>query len=126
VGAVVGGGEFSAEASAKGCFSFFFLVSEISRSRRLGGGRLLVLCQYVAWLGGGIVGGMIAVFLELGRDAFGGDKDEPSVDATCEETGRPSGPLRLTSSGLAAGDGLNVPITRKGSRKEGADGPSAA
>jgi len=54
------------------------------------------------------------------------DKDEPSVDATCEEPGRLSGPLRLMSSRLAAGDGPNMQITRKGSRKEGADGPSAA
>jgi len=48
---------------------------------------------------------MVAVFWELGRDAFGGDKDEPSVDATCDVVRRPNAPLRRRGSRFTAGEG---------------------
>jgi len=48
---------------------------------------------------------MVAVFWELGRDAFRGDKDEPSVDATCDVVRRPNGPLRWRGSRFTAGEG---------------------
>ena len=68
----------------------------------------------------------LLLFLRVLAECRERDKDEPSVDGTCKEPKRPSGPLRLIGSRLSAKEGPRGQITRKDHGEGDAGGPSAA